>query len=151
MKRSLWALSLSAGAVLAWSLLAGPVRASMEDINGGTQSPGPVSLANATRGVVFETAAINSNGSISNCFGCNKATTLHLGTGQYQVGFNGNVQAYLGWSRWVQVDTLTAQNINNVSCTTADRALLNSAVWVACYTNNTGAFTDTSFFLFVAR
>jgi hypothetical protein len=151
MKRHLWALSLLAVAVLAWSLLARPVRASMAGLNGGTEPPVSVSLANATRGVVFETAAINSDGSVANCFGCSKPTTIHLGPGQYQVGFNGNITANNGWSRWVQVDTLTAQNIYNVSCTTADRVLLNSAVWVACYTNNTGALTDTSFFLFVAR
>jgi hypothetical protein len=123
----------------------------MAGINGATQPPGSVNLANATRGVVFQTAAINSDGTVANCFGCNKATTLHLGPGQYQVGFGGNVTANNGWSRWVQVDTLTTENITNVSCTTADRVLVTTAVFIVCYTNNTGALTDTSFFLFVAR
>jgi hypothetical protein len=136
--------------MLVWSLLAGPVRANMTGEN-GTQSLGPVTLYNATRGVVFETAGINSDGSIATCFGCSKTTTIHLATGQYQVGFNGNVQANNGWSRWVQVDTLADENISNVSCTTADRATVPTAIWVACYNNSTGAFTDTSFFLFVAR
>jgi hypothetical protein len=151
MKRYLGALSLSAVAVLAWSLLSGPVRASMTGANRGTEVPGPVTLANPTRGVVFQTAGINSDGTVASCFGCVKATTLHLGPGQYQVGFNGNVTANNGWSRWVQVDTLSTENVYNISCTTADRALVTSAIWVACYTNNTGALTDTSFFLFVAR
>jgi hypothetical protein len=97
------------------------------------------------------TAAINFDGAIANCFGCNKTNTRHVSTGEYQIGFNTNVQATNGWSRWVQVDPLQALGIDNVSCTTADRAGLTTGVWVACYNNSTGALEDTSFFLFVAR
>ena len=94
--------------------------------------------SNATRGVVFATAAINSNGTVANCFTCNRGNTVHLGTGLYQVGFNQTVTANGGWSRWLQVDTLTTGSISNVSCTTADRAVLPSGVFVECSDNATG-------------
>jgi hypothetical protein len=109
-----------------------------------------LTLGYTTRGVVFKTAAINADASVANCFRCNKTNTLHLGTGLYQVGFDENVQATNGWSRWVQVDTLSTGSINNVSCSTADRAGLTTGVWVECY-NGSGTNVDTSFFIFVAR
>ena len=150
MKPYTWILSLLVVAVLAGFIRARPVKASTEGENGA--SPAAVTLAAATRGVVFETAAINSDGTVASCFNCDKSTTLHLGTGVYQVGFySGVITANGGWSRWVQVDTLGTGLISNVSCTTADRAGVTSAVWVACFTNSTGYPTDTSFFLFVAR
>ena len=107
-----------------------------------------VALANATRGIPFKTAAINSNGTIASCFRCVSATSL--GGGAYQVIFDENVQANNGWSRWVQVDTLSIGSISNVSCTTADRFGDPHAIWVYC-TNGAGVAEDTSFFLFVAR
>ena len=108
-----------------------------------------ISLPFATRGVVFKTAALNPDGTLASCFAC--VSSIHLGTGLYQVTFNTNVQAINGWSRWLQVDTLTTGSIANVSCTTADRAGNVDAVFVECTHGNTGALTDTSFFLFVAR
>jgi hypothetical protein len=61
-----------------------------------------VKLAQPTRGVVFFTAAINTDGSIASCFHCNGAPlTERLGVGLYQVDFGQNVQATIGWSRWV--------------------------------------------------
>ena len=63
--------------------------------------------AQPTRGVVFFTAAINSDGSIASCFGCDATNTQRLGVGQYQIDFGQNAQAINGWSRWVQADTLT--------------------------------------------
>jgi hypothetical protein len=135
-----------AGALVSSRRIASAVRG---ELNGAIQPL--VSLGAATRGVVFETAAINSDGSIAACFRCSSGTTVHLGTGIYQVGFIDNVTAARGWSRWVQVDTLSQGSISNVSCTTADRAGVASAVWVACFDNSTGNGADTSFFLFVAR
>ena len=112
--------------------------------------------AEPTRGVVFFTAAINSNGSIASCFGCSTPNTKRLGIGQYQVDFGQNVQAINGWSRWVQADTLTTGS-ENAWCNTADRAGDQNAVWVNCQTSG-GAGSqgnskpiDTAFFLFVAR
>jgi len=150
-KRYMWVVPVVALAVAALFVASHrSAAASAEDENGGVASP-QVTLGAATRGVVFDTAAINPGGSIAKCFGCVASTTMHITTGEYQVGFNTNVQANNGWSRWVQVDTLSTGSINNVSCTTADRAGVASAVWVACFNNATGAPTDTSFFLFVAR
>ena len=85
-------------------------------------------------------------------FNCLASHTIHLGTGTYQVGFNtgGTLTANNGWSRWVQVDTLSTGSISNVSCTTADRSGVPTAIWVSCF-NGAGVATDTSFFLFVAR
>ena len=62
--------------------------------------------AQPTRGVVFFTAAINSNGSVASCFDCNTAKTSRIAVGRYVVDFGQNVQAVNGWSRWVQPDTL---------------------------------------------
>jgi len=108
-----------------------------------------VVLANPTRGIPFKTAAINSNGTVASCFRCVSAT--HLAQGEYQVTFDENVQATNGFSRWLQVDTLSTGSISNVSCTTADRAGNVNAVFVICTLGSSGAITDTSFFLFVAR
>jgi hypothetical protein len=150
MKRYAWGLSIMAVVLVAVAIVARPVRAASGDNGGGGFSP--AALGATTRGVVYYTAAINGDGSVAACFLCNKTNTVHIATGQYQVAFNqGNVTANNGYSRWVQVDTLTTGSINNVSCTTADRAAVPAAVWVACFNGTTGAATDTSFFLFVAR
>jgi hypothetical protein len=118
--------------------------------------------AQPTRGVVFFTAAINSNGSVASCFNCNTAKTSRVADGRYVVDFGQNVQAVNGWSRWVQPDTLqtgivgTATN-PGASCTTADSAADSNAVWVNCqHSGGPGSqghaeFFDNSFFLFVAR
>jgi len=98
--------------------------------------------------VVFKTASINSDGTRAQSF--RAVASIHLGTGTYQVTFDENVQALNGFSRWVQVDTLTTGSISGVSCTTADRAGNVRAVFILC-TNAAGANVDTSFFLFVAR
>jgi len=115
-----------------------------------------------TRGVVFFTAAINSNGSVAGCFGCNTANTRRVAVGRYIVDFGQNVQAINGWSRWVQPDTLEFGIVGTVTnpgayCTTADSVADSNAVWVNCQhgggpgSGGQAAFFDTSFFLFVAR
>ncbi|MBV9670503.1 MAG: hypothetical protein JOZ43_06065 [Acidobacteriales bacterium] len=113
-------------------------------------------LSEPSRGVVFKTAAINSNGTVATCFRCNPAGTVRLGVGEYQVSFNENVEAAVGFSRWVQVDTLTTGSAN-AWCTTADRLGVANAIFVSCQApggpgsmGNSKA-VDTSFFLFVAR
>jgi hypothetical protein len=112
--------------------------------------------AEPTRGVVFFTAAINSDGTIASCFECVPANTKRLGVGQYQIDFGENVQAINGWSRWVQADTLTTGTVN-AWCNTADRAGDPNAVWVNCQhsggpgSQGNSAPVDVSFFLFVAR
>jgi hypothetical protein len=112
--------------------------------------------AEPTRGVVFFTAAINADGTIASCFGCDTANTKRLGVGQYQIDFGQNVQAINGWSRWLQADTLTTGS-EDAWCNTADRAGVPNAVWVNCQhsggpgSQGTSAPFDTSFFLFVAR
>ncbi len=162
MKRYALAFSLAAVVVFTLFSVFGPASARGRSSNVPTQrgagvnedtsapTPAAVTLGVPTRGVVFRTAAINSDGSVARCFDCNIGNTTHITTGQYQVGFNGNVQATNGWSRWVQVDTLTTGAIFDVTCTTADRAGLASGIFVLC-TNTSGTATDTSFFLFVAR
>ena len=63
------------------------------------------------------TAAINSDGSIASGDHVVKATTLHLATGEYQVGFAypcGAPTANNGWMRIAQVDTLTTGTIVGV-------------------------------------
>src|SRR6516162_10743533 len=50
----------------------------------GQEAPRNIPSAQPTRGVVFLTATINSNGSIAACFGCNAAKTLRLAPGAYQ-------------------------------------------------------------------
>ena len=99
---------------------------------------------------MFGTAAINADGTITKSFNCSSST--HLIKGQYQVTFGslGNITATNGFSRWVQVDSLSTGVAGGVTCTTADRFGNTSAILVACF-NGSGAFTDTSFFLFVAR
>jgi hypothetical protein len=120
------------------------------------EKPLNITSAQPTRGVVFFTATINSTGGVASCFGCNTANTKRLGVGLYQIDFGQNVQAVNGWSRWVQVDTLTT-GTENAWCNTADRAGDNNAVWVNCQTTGgpgsmgSSKATDTSFFLFVAR
>jgi hypothetical protein len=112
--------------------------------------------AQPTRGVVFFTAAVNSDGTVASCFGCNTANTKKLGTGEYQIDFGQNVQAINGWSRWLQPDTLTI-GTENVWCNAADRLGDNNAVWVNCQTSGgpgsqgNSKPADASFFLFVAR
>jgi hypothetical protein len=49
--------------------------------------------AEPTRGVVFFTAAINSDGTIASCFECVPANTKRLGVGEYQIDFGENIQA----------------------------------------------------------
>lgn len=127
-----------------------------DDNRGGEGSVGgaAVTHSTATRGQVMCTAAINADGSVASCFNCNKdvTETLKLSTGTYQVAFQGicdNAQASKGWSRWVQVDTLT-DGTQNAYCTTADRAGKPKAVWVQCRDHD-GAYVDASFFLFLAR
>jgi hypothetical protein len=149
-KRFAWVLPLAGLAVFGLYSLSGRVLAGSHE--NGILEPA-VTLANNTHGVVFGTAAINSDGSVANCFNCLKSSTLHLGTGTYQVAFqhiNSNITANNGFSRWVQVDTLSTGSISGpTSCTTADRAGLQSAVFVDCA--NASGPVDTSFFLFVAR
>jgi hypothetical protein len=112
--------------------------------------------AQPTRGVVFFTAAINSDGTIAGCFGCNTTNTKRLGVGEYQIDFGQNIQAINGWSRWLQVDTLTTSS-ENAWCNTADRFGDHNAVWVNCQTSGgpgsqgNSKPVDASFFLFVAR
>jgi len=128
--------------------------ATARDLTPGSTQP--------TRGVVFFTAAINSNGSVAGCFGCNTANTRRVAVGMYIVDFGQNVQAINGWSRWVQPDTLAFGIVGSPSnpgawCTTADSAADSNAVWVNCQhsggpgSGGQAAFFDTSFFLFVAR
>ena len=118
--------------------------------------PAAVTLSNTTRGVVFFTAAINSDGTIASCFNCNHAKTFRLSTGDYQVDFGQDIRATKGFSRWVQADPLNATAVN-AWCNTADRAGDVNAVFVNCQTTGgpgsmgNSAPVDTSFFLFVAR
>ncbi len=153
---ALKSLALAVGLVIA---LAGASRAYDDDNTVPGQSPyqpDNVKSAQQTRGVVFFTAAINTDGSIASCFGCNAVNTKRLGVGTYQIDFGQNVQAINGWSRWVQADTLTTGS-ENAWCNTADRAGDVNAVWVNCQTaGGPGSMgnskpVDTSFFLFVAR
>jgi hypothetical protein len=124
--------------------------------SGHVRSNIPLGSAQPTRGVVFFTAAINSDGTVASCFGCNTAHTQRIGTGEYQIDFGQNVQAINGWSRWVQPDTLTI-GTENVWCNTADRFGDVNAVWVNCQTSGgpgsqgNSKPADASFFLFVAR
>jgi hypothetical protein len=149
MKRYMW-LGILAALVVADSLAVTPNVAAEENGPDVTHAArAAVVLANPTRGIPFKTAAINSNGTIASCFRC--VSAVSLGGGSYQVIFDENVQATNGWSRWLQVDTLTTGSISNVSCTTADRAGNVKGVFVLCTAGNTGVSTPTSFFLFVAR
>jgi hypothetical protein len=152
MKRLLWVLSVVALTTVAFFTASRHFAVSSESHNGDGSVPEDVTLEAATRGMVRATAAINSNGTVASCFGCNRSSTGRVGTGEYQVIFNEpNVQAANGWSRWLQVDTLGRNFWINRSCTTADRSGHVNGVWVSCFDNQTGAPADTSFFLFVAR
>jgi hypothetical protein len=147
------AATVSLGVVLSGGAVAQSVPNTETGIKPLDLMPGE---AEPTRGVVFFTAAINSNGTIASCFECVPANTKRLGVGQYQIDFGENVQAVKGWSRWVQADTLTTGS-ENAWCNTADRAGDVNAVWVNCQhpggpgSGGNSAPFDTSFFLFVAR
>jgi len=137
--------------------LSGAAVAQAADNNGGAPPKIAALSLQPTRGVVFFTAGINSDGSIASCFHCSPAPkTTRLGVGAYQVDFGQNVQAVNGWSRWVQADTLTIGS-ENAWCNTADRFGDNNAVFVNCQTTGgPGSMgnskpVDTSFFMFVAR
>jgi hypothetical protein len=113
-----------------------------------------VILATPTRGQVLCTAAINPDGSVAQCYNCSKdpTKTFKIAPGQYQVSFLGicdRAEADKGWSRWVQVDTLTI-GTSAGSCTTADRVGVPAAVWVDCR-DSVGNQADLSFFLFLAK
>lgn len=155
-KRYMWFATVAALVVL--GMFAGSRRfaaAIVEEFDAGApqeiEATPLVTLAQATRGVVFGTAAINLNGSIASCFNCVSASTEHLSAGRYQIAFNfASVTANNGWSRWVQVEDLSTGTAPLVHCSTADRAGVASAVYVQCY-NGAGTLTDTPFFLFLAR
>jgi len=148
-KRYLWAFPLLVVALVGFNL-SGLSRPAAGGENGGEAAlASAVTLGLTTRGVAFFNAAINSDGSIASCFGCNPASTVRLSTGQYQVDFGQNVQATNGWSRWLQPDTLTTGS-ESTFCDTADRAGDVNAVFVNCQ-NAAGTGTDSSFFLFIAR
>ena len=144
------ALVGSASFIMSHTVVLARGQAVQSHINGQASASSAIALANSTRGVVFKTAAINPDASVAACFRCNRGTTLHLGTGEYQIGFDEIVAANNGWSRMLQVDTLSTGSINNVSCSTADRSGLPSAIFVECY-DGSGTHVDTSFFLWVAR
>jgi hypothetical protein len=160
MKRYKLAISLTA--VVTFALLAVVLRAQIytaaQRLNDDPRalSPAVVLLGDENHGVVFKTAAINSDASVANCFRCVKANTVHLGTGFYQVAFDENVQATNGWSRWVQPDTLAAGE-ENAWCNTADRSGDPNAIFVNCQheggpgSQGNSVPVDTSFFIFVAR
>ena len=151
--------TLSFGVVLSGDAVAqnAAVAQSAANTEGGIR---PLNLtpgsAEPTRGVVFFTAAINSDGTVASCFDCVAANTKRVGVGQYQIDFGENVQAVNGWSRWVQADTLTT-GTEDAWCNTADRAGDANAVWVNCQhaggpgSMGNSAPIDVSFFLFVAR
>jgi hypothetical protein len=157
MKRYTWAISLVA--LVAFALLAVYLHAQTESpaqnsFANGVAEPAGITLGGGiTRGVVFKTAAINTDGSVAGCFRCDRTHTLHLGTGEYQVAFDELVTANQGWSRWVQVDTLSGGS-ENAWCTTADRVGDADAIYVQCQHEGgagNSVLVDTSFFIFVAR
>jgi hypothetical protein len=147
---------LICGLLLTFTLHAQTAQSNQNTSHTTDDSAAPTALNQPTRGVVFKTAAITGNATIASCFRCEAATTIHLGIGEYQVGFDENVQAINGWSRWVQVDTLGTGSVN-AWCTTADRAGVPDAIFVSCQApggpGNQGnsKAVDVSFFLFVAR
>jgi hypothetical protein len=127
----------------------GPTAAAVTPDPAPPPPPPPVTLERPTHGWVVGTAAINADGTIASCWGCKKSDTYKVNTGRYQVSFGRDVRATLGYSRWVQPDTLQTGD-TQVFCTTADRYLDKTAIWVECL-DYTGAFYDTSFFLFLAQ
>jgi hypothetical protein len=157
MKRPFVALASAAALSLGVALSTAAVA---QTVSNGPTGQRPANLvpqsAQPTRGVVFFTAAINSDGTIASCFGCDPALTKRVGVGQYQIDFGQNVQAINGFSRWVQADTLTI-GTEDAWCNTADRFGDDNAVWVNCqHSGGPGSMgnsapLDTSFFLFVAR
>jgi len=157
MYRTAWAFSLGA-LLLVWALAS--VSGAQDTNTPAGRTPfvtaPKVTLGEATRGVVFYTAAINSDGSIAHCFECNPSGTVRIGVGIYQVNFFVDVEATNGWSRWVQADTLST-GTTNAYCTTADRAGLTTGIWVQCQapggpgSQGQSKPVDTPFFLFVAR
>jgi hypothetical protein len=160
MKRYTWPLFLAA--LVAFTLLAVHLSAQNDNAVQNTNSNGGLALQAITlsggisRGVVFKTAAINTDGSVAGCFRCDKLHTVKISTGAYQVAFDELVQANQGWSRWVQVDTLSTGS-ENAWCTTADRSGDANAIYVQCqHEGGAGSMgnsvpVDTSFFIFVAR
>jgi hypothetical protein len=163
MKRYRWMLALGTFMVLGVFTGARHYAAAMGQAVGaamGAQEPEAVeatavdrTFANNNHGVVFGTAAINPDGTIASCSFCVSGTTEHLSTGRYQVGFSfASVAANNGWSRSVQVDGFGYSNLVAplVTCSTADRSGVATAVYVQCY-NGTGTLTDTSFMLSVTR
>ncbi|MBS0471516.1 MAG: hypothetical protein JSR60_10625 [Proteobacteria bacterium] len=113
----------------------------------------PAGSASSNHGHFVCTAAIHSNGSVYSGEYVNGGQTMHLATGQYQVAFNApcpDVRIALGWFRVVQPDTLTIGTLPAVTCITADRYGVASAVWVECYGQN-GQPMDASFTLSVSR
>ena len=141
MKKTLIASLLVAGSVLM------STGAFAQSANGAKSPDAPAPLF-ATHGQVWYTAAVNSDGTVAGCLGCNRASTTRLSLGNYQVAFAGNITALAGFSRWVQADTLTT-GTEVAFCNTADRSGLISAVFVNC--SNAAGPVDVSFFLFVAR
>lgn len=143
------------GLFLILSLALMPMVAAAEDLNQGegTSLTDAAGLP-ANLGQVVCTADVNSDGTVAGGLHAAKAKSLHISTGQYQVGFNKpclDIRAANGYARWLQVDTLSTGTISGgVSCTTADRYEVPSAVWVNC-TDSSGALVDTSFFLFIAH
>jgi hypothetical protein len=159
MKRYTWPLFLAA--LVAFALLAVHLSAQNDNAVQSTNSNGLAEQAitlsgGITRGVVFKTAAINTDGSVASCFRCDRLHTVKLSTGAYQVAFDELVTANQGWSRFVQVDTLSTGS-ENAWCTTADRAGDANAIYVQCQheggagSGGNSAPVDTSFFIFVAR
>jgi hypothetical protein len=159
MKRFQWLKGIALAAALVAGLTGLATAGDYDNVPPGQMirtQPEGLLLSQPTRGVVFYTAAINSDGTVASCFGCNTLNTKRLFTGEYQIDFGRNVQATNGWSRWVQADTLTF-GTENAWCNTADRAGDANAVWVNCQTTGgpgsmgNSVPKDTSFFIFVAR
>jgi hypothetical protein len=160
MRRYTWVLGLAvlvAVALLAVYLPAQNENAAQNGFANGELAPADVTLSGGiNRGVVFKTAAINTDGTVASCFRCVKANTIRLSTGTYQVAFDELVQANQGWSRWVQADTLTTGS-ENAWCNTADRSGSPDAIYVNCQheggagSGGNSVPVDTSFFIFVAR
>ncbi len=154
MKRFILSTGLAAMLAVAGASSWQPVTHAQSDDNGGSSIfTSQVTLAARNRGIVNFTAAINSDGTVAQCFECAPATTTKLGTGIYQVDFLRDVRATSGYFRFIQVDTLQTGTISGgVSCTTADRAGLSTAIYVKCTSAaSAGAEVDTSFMVIAFR
>ncbi len=153
MKRFVSGLMVGVAGVLLAAVLAPAAFAqSASTDNGVATVPSASKGPKFTNGSVKCTADINTDGSVLSCKHCNAADTVHIATGEYQVGFKRpclNILAVKGWSRWVQPDTLTIGQ-EQAYCTTADRDGDANAIYVACF-DSSGNPADASFFLFVAR